>query len=187
MPKGSFSSERAEALTDQLLAQRTAFLRFLAAKVGPESAEDILQSCYLKLMEKGPQLKKDESLISWFYTVLRHATVDYFRRNATRDRAHGEFAAEAPISYESEMKANICQCISGVLHTLKSEYRTALQTVDLDGRPVAEYAALEGMTANNASVRLHRARKTAAKRLLQVCGVCAEHKCLDCTCRNSKV
>ncbi len=181
------ATERASTLTEQLLGQRAAFLRFLAARVGPEAAEDILQSCYLKLIEKGSRLEKDESVVSWFYTVLRHATIDCYRRNATRDRAHEQFAAEAPVSYEMEAKANICQCLSGVLDTLKGEYRTALQTVDLDGRSVADYANSEGTTPNNAGVRLHRARKAAAKRLTQVCGACAEHNCLDCTCRRSAV
>lgn len=180
-------TERTSTLTEQLLAQRAAFLRFLTARVGPEAAEDILQSCYMKLVEKGPQLQKDESVVSWFYTVLRHATIDYYRRNATRDRAHEQFAAEAPVSYETEVKANICQCLSGVLDTLKGEYRTALQAVDLEGRSVAEYAKAEGTSPNNAGVRLHRARKAAAKRLTQVCGACAEHKCLDCTCRRTAV
>jgi RNA polymerase sigma factor (sigma-70 family) len=181
------STERVSRLTMQLLEQRSAFLRFLTAKVGPEAAEDILQSCYLKLVEKGPQLEKDESVVSWFYTVLRHATVDYYRRNATRDRAHEQFAAEAPVSYETELKANICQCLPGVLETLKAEYRDALQAVDVQGRSVAEYATSQGTTPNNVGVRLHRARKAAAKRLTQVCGACAEHKCLDCTCRKTEV
>jgi RNA polymerase sigma factor (sigma-70 family) len=181
------STERVSRLTMQLLEQRSAFLRFLTARVGPEAAEDILQSCYLKLVEKGPQLEKDESVVSWFYTVLRHATVDYYRRNATRDRAHEQFAAEAPVSYETELKANICQCLPGVLETLKAEYRDALQAVDVQGRSVAEYATSQGTTPNNVGVRLHRARKAAAKRLTQVCGACAEHKCLDCTCRKTEV
>ena len=187
LKRQGISPERETLLTTHLLEQRNAFLRFLTAKVGPEAAEDILQSCYLKLVEKAPQLQKEESVVSWFYTVLRHATVDYYRRNATRDRAHEQFAAEAPVSYETELRANICQCLPGVLKTLKPEYREALQAVDLDGQSVAEYANAEGTTANNAGVRLHRARKAAAKRLTQVCGACAEHKCLDCTCRTTTV
>jgi RNA polymerase sigma factor (sigma-70 family) len=185
--KGLMPTEPEARLTMQLLEQRSVFLRFLAAKIGPEAAEDILQSCYLKLVEKGPQLQKEESVVSWFYTVLRHATVDYYRRNATRNRAHEQFAADTPVSYETELKANICQCLPGVLETLKPEYREALQAVDVDGQSVAEYAKAEGTTPNNAGVRLHRARKAAAKRLTQVCGACAEHKCLDCTCRRPEV
>ncbi len=187
MANTDVAAERATTLIEQLLGQRTAFFRFLAAKVGQTAAEDILQSCYLKLVEKGPQLQKDESVVSWFYTVLRHATVDYYRRNAARDRTHEQFAAELPVSYEAELRGNICQCLPGVLDTLKSEYRDALQAVDLDGQSVAEYAESEGTTPNNAGVRLHRARKAAAKRLTEVCGACAEHKCLDCSCRMSRV
>ena len=187
LERHAIPTERETRLTAHLLEQRVAFLRFLTAKVGPVAAEDVLQSCYLKLVEKGPQLQKDESVVSWFYTVLRHATVDYYRRNAARDRAHEQFAAEAPVSYETELMANICQCLPGVLETLKPEYREALQAVDLEGRSVSEYANQEGTTPNNVGVRLHRARKAAVKRLTQVCGACAEHKCLDCTCRKSSV
>lgn len=183
MTNPELSTEHAETVTEQLLCQRAAFLGFLASKVGPSAAEDILQSSYLKLIQTKPQLRKDESIVSWFYTVLRHAIIDYYRRNATRDHAHDRFAADSPVSYEAELKANICECLPGVLETLKAEYRTALHEIDLEGRSVAEFAHSQGTTPNNASVRLHRARKAAAQRLTQVCGACAEHKCLDCTCR----
>ena len=187
MVQGQPATASVDGLTEHLLGQRSAFLRFLAGKVGTAAAEDILQSSYLKLIEKGPQIQKRESIVSWFYAVLRNATMDYFRRDATRNRAHEQFAAETPVSYEAELKDNICACLPGVLQTLKPEYRTALESVDLDGQSVAEFAEAQGTTANNASVRLHRARKAAAKRLTQVCGACAEHKCLDCTCRKREV
>lgn len=181
------SARQKERLTSLLLEQRSAFLRFLSGKVGMSAAEDILQSCYLKLIENEPQIQKEESVVSWFYTVLRHAVIDYYRRNATRDHAHEQFAAELPVSYETELKANLCQCLPGVIEALKTDYRDALQAVDLNGQSVTEYALAQGTTPNNVGVRLHRARKAAAKRLTEVCGACAEHKCLDCTCRRSKV
>ncbi len=176
-----------ETLIEQLLLQRSRFLRFLTSKVGPPAAEDILQSCYLKLVEKGPQVVNEENVMSWFYTVLRHATIDYYRRNAARDQVYVQFAAEAPGSYEMEVKANICQCLLGVLDTLKPEYRAALQESDLNGQSIAEYAKSARTTPNNAGVRLHRARKAAAKRLTELCGACVDHQCLDCTCRKPSV
>ncbi len=115
-----------------------------------------------------------------------HGRLD-FAGHCLHLRHHEQFAAETPVSYETEMKANICQCLAAVLDTMKEEYRTALQTVDLGGHSVGEYAKAGGMSPNNAGVRLHRARKAAAKRLTQVCGACAEHKCVDCTCRRSAV
>lgn len=182
-----FEGKTSDRLIEQLLAQRAAFLRFLSSKVGSAAAEDILQTAYLKLVEKGSHPEDEESVVSWFYTVLRHATVDHYRRNAARDRAHEQFAAETPVSYETELQDNFCQCVAGVLDTLKPDYRNVLQAVDLNSQSLAEYAESAGTTSNNAGVRLHRARKAAAKRLAQVCGACAEHKCLDCTCRQSQV
>ena len=177
----------APTLTEQLLLQRAAFLRFLTARIGESAAEDVLQSCYLKVMEKGLRLRDDESIVSWFYTVLRHAMVDHYRRNATRDRIQEQFAAEMPVSYEAELKANLCECLPIVLTTLKSAYQTVLHDIDFEGQSVADFARSHDTTPNNASVRLHRARKAAAKQLTRVCGACAEHKCLDCTCRAVKV
>ena len=122
--------------------------------------------------------------MAWFYRILRNSTIDHYRRTAARGRAHEQFAAEAPISYETELEANICKCLNGVIPMLKDEYRIVLERVDLGGESIAGFAKSEQLTANNASVRLHRARKAAAKKLTQVCGACAEHKCLDCTCKH---
>jgi DNA-directed RNA polymerase specialized sigma24 family protein len=74
-----------------------------------------------------------------------------------------------------------------VIRDLKSEYRTAIEQVDLGGVTVEAFAQSQQTSANNASVRLHRARKAVAKKLTTVCGACAEHKCLDCTCRRSQL
>ena len=53
-----------EPLMEQLLLQRSRFLRFLTSKVGSSAAEDILQTCYLKLVEKGPRIANEESVVS---------------------------------------------------------------------------------------------------------------------------
>lgn len=70
----------------------------------------------------------------------------------------------------------------GLIPTLKDEYREILARVEMAGRSVGEVAAELGLTANNATVRLHRARRALRQRLEAVCGTCTEHACLDCTC-----
>ena len=65
---------------------------------------------------------------------------------------------------------------------LKPEYAAILRRVDLDEIPLKDVSNQMGRTANNATVRLHRAR-TALRRLLEeVCGACTEHGCLSCAC-----
>ena len=65
--------------------------------------------------------------------------------------------------------------------------REAIERVDLGGQSVEDFARARAITPNNASVRLHRARKAVARDLTTVCGTCAEHKCFNCTCKRSQV
>ncbi len=173
---------------DRIVSHQNRFLGFLQARVeDAATAQDILQSAYLKAMEHGSEIRDDESAVAWFYRILRNAIADHYRRSAARDRAHEGFAQEAPSSYEPELAQTVCACVGDVVHDLKDEYRTAIEQVDLGGKSVEDFAQTEGISANNASVRLHRARKAIARQLTAVCGACAEHKCLDCTCRRSQV
>jgi RNA polymerase sigma factor (sigma-70 family) len=172
---------------DRLMVHQAKFLGFVSSRVDAALAEDILQSAYIKAMEHAGEIRDEESTVAWFYRILRNAITDSYRRQSARIKAQDTFAAEAPTSYEPELEQTVCACIGDVIQDLKSEYREAIQQVDLDGVSVQAFAASQGTSANNASVRLHRARKDLAKKLTSVCGACAEHKCLDCTCKRSQL
>lgn len=169
---------------ERLLASRAQFLRFLVPRVeDAATAEDILQAAFVRAIEHEADLREGESVVAWFYRILRNAVIDHYRRAATRSTALEAFGSELTESYEPELQAEVCACLGGVVKDLKSQYREALEQVDLGGETIDAFARSQHTTANNVSVRLHRARKAAAKRLLIVCGTCAEHKCVDCTCR----
>jgi RNA polymerase sigma-70 factor (ECF subfamily) len=173
---------------DSIVAHQGRFLGFLQARVEDRAtAQDILQSAYLKTMEHAAEIRDNESIVAWFYRILRNAIADHYRRGAARERAYEGFANQAPSNYEPELAKTICACVEDVVLHLKDEYRTAIEQVDLGGKSVEDFAQTAQISANNASVRLHRARKAIAKQLTMVCGACAEHKCLDCTCRRSQV
>ena len=173
---------------DRIVAHQNKFLGFLQLRVeDAATAQDILQSAYLKAIEHGAEIRDDESTVAWFYRILRNTITDHYRRGAARDRAHEGFANEAPVSYEPELAQTVCACVGDVVHDLKDEYRMAIEQVDLGVKSVEDFAQAAQISANNASVRLHRARKAIAKQLTTVCGACAKHKCLDCTCRRSQL
>ncbi|HET8637147.1 MAG TPA: sigma-70 family RNA polymerase sigma factor, partial [Acidobacteriaceae bacterium] len=164
------------------------FLRFLSFRVSDSAtAEDILHSAYLKALEHRNQLKEDQSIVAWFYRILRNSVIDHYRRSAARSSAHDRYASEHPISYETELRQQACACVKDLIGDLKPEYREAIERVDLAEESIEQLAKTKRITANNASVRLHRARKALAGKLTEVCGVCAEHKCVDCTCRRSQL
>lgn len=173
---------------ERLLARRGDFLRFLEKRVESRAvAEDILQSAFVRGMEKAPALRDEESVVAWFYRILRNAVIDHYRSRETATRHFEEWpeGLDVPGEPVEFIKNEICQCVNNVLSELKPEYREALRTVDIDEHPVTEFAKQSGITANNANVRVHRAREALRKQVRMVCGSCAEHRCVDCTCKHS--
>ncbi|MDR5729818.1 MAG: sigma-70 family RNA polymerase sigma factor [Terriglobia bacterium] len=171
---------------EALVQHHAKFLRFLRSQISDSAtAEDILHSSYMKALEHENQLRADESIVAWFYRILRNNVIDHYRRRAARSSAHDRYASELPVSYETELHQQTCECVKDLVKDLIPQYREAIEHVDLAGEPLEAFAQAKHITANNASVRLYRARKALAEKLIQICGVCTEHKCLDCTCRRA--
>ena len=82
------------------------------------------------------------------------------------------------------MEKDVCACLHSILDSLKPEYAEALRAVDLGEQRVQDFAQQHSISASNAKVRVHRARAALRKQLLRICATCAEHGCLNCTCKN---
>ena len=168
-----------------LLQNHRTFLSFLNRRVGSvELAEEILQSALIKAVQQMDKLDH-ETVVAWFYRVLRNEIIDHHRRRGAEERALGVRQEQVATSADdAELERTICECFRSLLPTLKPEYRSILEQVDLGNQAVVEAAESLGITANNASVRLHRARLALRKRLEQTCRTCAQHGCYDCTCES---
>ena len=171
-------------LLEVLVGNHQRFLAFLERRVGSrETAEDILQDGFVRALERVDSLRADESVVAWFYRLLRNALVDYYRRRTTEDRALAAAAMEPQeADADVELRETICACVRELVETLKPEYRSALRRVEVEGERVDAFAQEAGITATNASVRLHRAREALRRRLLETCGTCVIHGCRDCEC-----
>lgn len=171
-----------EPLND-ILEKRAQFLAFLKARLKSEDlAEEVLQAAYLKSLEKSADLKDGESIVAWFYRILRNAIVDHYRKAKVHKKALAATAKAEPAVDDAQLQKTVCKCVSALVPTLKPEFAEVLWKADLEGAPVREVAVRIGLTANNASVRLHRARKALRDQVIQVCGSCADHGCVDCSC-----
>ncbi len=167
-----------------LVENHRAFLHFLERRVGsPETAEDLLQDAFGRAVTHIDGLRDEESAIAWFYRLLRNAVIDHYRRAASSSGALERFAAELDEAVPApEVRGEICGCVTRLTTTLKPEYAEALKRVEVDGLSVKAYAEEQGISANNAGVRLFRARDALRKQVVASCGTCAEHGCVDCTC-----
>jgi RNA polymerase sigma factor (sigma-70 family) len=177
-----------DATLQTLLDRRAGFLAFVQHRVAdPAFAEDILQAAFVRALERSDGLRKDESAVAWFYSVLRNAVIDHYRRRATENRlmepwADGLDVGEAAAP-DASTRTFICGCIEHVLPTLKPAYSEILREVDLDEASLGDFARRHQLTPGNAAVRAHRARAALRRELARVCGACSIHACLDCRCK----
>src|SRR5688572_30162136 len=185
---GSMDAADTSAPIATLLENHRAFLRYLERRVGDRAlAEDILQEAFAKVVARPDRTPADEAVVPWFYRTLRNAAIDQFRRRGATVRAYEAFARELEMheTPSAEMEAEICACVSRLAATLKPQYAEALQAIEVAGLPVKAFAEQQGLSASNAAVRAFRAREALKKRVSESCGTCAEHGCVDCTCRRS--
>lgn len=173
-----------------LVANHRKFLSFLEHRVESRAAaEEILQAAFVRSVEKGATLREEESAVAWFYRLLRNAVVDHYRRRGAEARALEKLGVAELVReqlVDEDVKAALCGCMDELIPTLKDEYQSILRAVDLEGRAVSDVAEALGITPNNASVRLFRARQALKKQLERTCRTCAEHGCLDCSCSTTK-
>jgi RNA polymerase sigma factor (sigma-70 family) len=173
---------------DRLLAQRKQFLAFVQRRVSDQAiAEDILQAAYLRAFEHRDDFKADESILAWFYRLLRNAVIDSYRRHTAKNKALEAWRLEletatAPSAGQQE---ETCACLHSVIEGLRPEYSEILRAVDLGEQRVQDFAEQHSISISNAGVRAHRARAALRRQLLLTCASCAEHACLNCTCKRA--
>jgi len=173
-----------------LVENRARFLSFLEKRVGGrEVAEEILQQAYLRGMDRGGGLRAGESAVAWFYRLLRNVLADHWRHRDAERRALAAYAGEGTIAAADDgaLLDAVCGCVTGLIGTLKPELADIIRSVDLDGVAPRAYATRVGITANNAAVRLHRARQALGRQIRRTCaaGDIAALRDCDCDCANA--
>lgn len=176
-------SVEAQKVVDQLVENHREFLGYVERRVGNRAvAEEIVQEAFVRSLDRGDEIR--ESVLGWFYRVLRNAAVDYQRRQTVASRRLDEFAAELAATTDGgeELANVVCACVARLADTLKPEYADALRRIEVDGMSVKDYGESVGISASNAGVRIFRAREALRQQVARSCATCAEHGCLDCTC-----
>jgi RNA polymerase sigma factor (sigma-70 family) len=190
LPDSANSSETLGALLDH----HAAFLGFVQRRVQDRAlAEDILQSAYVRALQRVDTVRDRSAVVPWFYSILRNAIIDNARSRQSENVALERWASELEqngegTDFHDELTEGIvCGCIGKLLPTLKPSYVEVLREVDLGGRSLVDFASQHNLTPGNAAVRAHRARAALKQELIRTCGVCSEHACLDCICKLPKI
>ncbi|HEX6810619.1 MAG TPA: sigma-70 family RNA polymerase sigma factor [Planctomycetota bacterium] len=175
-----------EAVMHELVASHREFINFVERRVGNRAlAEDLVQDAFVKGLERGGELRADESARAWFYRVLRNAIVDRHRHTTFAGARLTALADELQRAESERSEAadrELCGCIARLIDTLPPEQASALRRIELEGVAVKDFAAEAGLGESNAGVRVFRARRALRDRVTRACGTCAEHGCFDCSC-----
>lgn len=183
---GTAGVTHSPALVERLVQRRERFLGFLERRLGNRAvAEDLLQAALVKVITRPPALRAEETLVAWFFQLLRNLLLDHYRHQAAAARLEQHAREELfdPGGDVQDLSRRICTCGNELIDALKPEDAELIRRVELAEEPLGRVAKDLGITRNNARVRLHRARRALREALRARCGACAGHGCLDCTCR----
>jgi RNA polymerase sigma factor (sigma-70 family) len=175
------------SIIDPILARRSQFKAFLISRLGSEAdADDVLQNGLMKAMRTAGEVRDEEKLTAWFYQLLRNAIVDHIRSHRASEQRDDAWVAHATAVEDRDALKTACACFESLLTDLKPREAELVRRIELGEESVAGAARSLGMSANSASVALHRARKNLRERLEVFCGECATAACLDCDCAERK-
>jgi len=153
-------------------ARLLTFLLRLVGRAQRHLAEDLLQQTFLKLAERGPELRPGSDLRAWLYTVARNAFLGQVRgRRWEEDAPHLELVCD----YSQEAEARLLLGdVEAALARLRVEDRELLLLVGAEGlapQVVAHMLSLEPATLRK---RLARARQRLLAELERAAPVTAK-------------
>jgi RNA polymerase sigma-70 factor (ECF subfamily) len=168
-----------------LVQARRKYLDFLRARVrNADDAEEILQRATVKILERGSSLRQEGKAEAWIFRLLRNELIDHYRRAAVQAGKTVPLTPDfdLPDAAGLEQEDRLCPCATAEMTSLKPDYAEALRSLEMNDEAISTYAARTGISENNATVRLHRARKALRTRVAARCGACAGAGCFSCTC-----
>ncbi|MBL9136470.1 MAG: sigma-70 family RNA polymerase sigma factor [Verrucomicrobiales bacterium] len=173
-------------MNEVILKNLATFVAFTRKRVGdPHLAEDLVQESLVKALGARGRPVDGEDTLAWFYRVLRRTIIDLYRRRAARSRALERYQQELSESPSPSDTRVLCACLKRLLPAVPETYRELVERIDLQGEDPSMVAQVLGLTRNNLTVRLHRARRHLRVALSKNCRACSKHGCLDCTCGNA--
>ena len=166
-----------QAIQQALSSQRARLLALVRAKARTLDPEDVLQLASERAFAKSAQLQDPEKAEAWVMRIVRNAMLDELRKPKPTTIPIEDY--HLPTEEQQEAP---CWCILSQSNSLKAEYQEILWRVDIEETPVHLAAQALGLTANNAMVRLHRARKALQRQMQEHCGTTTARSCADCGC-----
>ena len=150
----------------KLTSSRAYFVALQITK-NEEDAQDILQDCYIKALEKIDSLDKPESFVSWFHQMVANKSKDYLKKKKPTLFEGGEDEAFEVIPDEDESfvpessldKTELQSAIMEAVNELSDDKRTCVLMMYFEEMSVNEIAQTLEVPVSTVKNRLFTARK----------------------------
>lgn len=160
---------------------------YLQRRLNSADAEEVLQVFVLKALERSADVRDAQSVRGWLSKVLSTTIADFHRQTSRNKIRETPLSAELSDRIAATPEVGLaCECLYAQLQSLKSEHAEVIRRVDLGGESREAVAADLGVTVNNLTVRLFRARQALKERLESRCVVCREESFWECRCGGAK-
>lgn len=151
------------------LQQASKYLRaFVARRLygWPDEVEDLVQECLLAMHNQRHTYQPDQPLTAWAHAIARYKLIDVLRAKSAREALHDPLDDDMALFAESTEEAGHARRdLDGLLQALPDKQRLPICHVKLEGRSVAETAALTGLSESAVKVNIHRGLKALAARI----------------------
>ena len=139
---------------------------YLARRVPRDDVEDLAADVFAIAWRKRSSVTPGEEL-PWLYRIASYQVANHRRKLASRAGALALFSApDAAPAADGLLDSD--PELARAWRRLSARHREVLALVVLDDLPVAQAAVALGVSANAASIRLHRAKKALAEQLAAV-------------------
>ncbi len=144
-----------------------------------QTAEDIIQEAFIKVVTKKPQFENANGMKSWLKTVARNTTINYFRKNKKFrnhldiERVYMDIDPIGPNVPSVEQTVEIKMMEEAILShmsKLKPEYRLLMELRWKQGLSYKEIAEQLDLCENIVRQRLFRTREGIKKMLYREWG-----------------
>lgn len=155
-----------------LLTYNSAFNKIHSSIKNKEDAEDVLQSCYLTVVEKIGELKDPESFEKWFNRIVANRTKDYQKKktpvlfNESEYNALSNSAEENSdfIPHEHMDRRDNIEAMRKFISELSEKNRRIIEMHYMEEKSVSEIAEELGIPESTVKTRLFNGRNEIKKK-----------------------
>jgi RNA polymerase sigma-70 factor, ECF subfamily len=141
-----------------------------------EEAADALQDAMISAFRQASGFRGDSAVTTWLHRIVVNACLDRLRRRAARPAVTGldervmDVLAPAAPGADASTSTETSLDVMAALRTLPPDQRAVLVLVDMLGYPVADAAAVLGISVGTVKSRCARGRARLLPRLAHLRG-----------------